>query len=671
MKDRRTKIILYTLLIFIMNIAVVGYLYSKESLNDAINEYQIDNKIIENNFDVRKDISDMQIASATDFEIWVSGDLIKLNYGPAGSFTFMKDVNNYNSAKNITTIGGVKSGANGYVSLPNGSYYIYTYNVSNMAKIAKGPINVTKSCNDESKTNQTGSFTLERCYIKTASGLSPNVAENLHVCASGYTLKQTNLNRSDCDNKKLEYGMTRRYCKVIYSLTCEKQGGSDPTPPPSVPDARLASLSVNTGSLSPAFKNSTFKYTVNVDSSVSSIQVNASPASGSSFVAGAGPRTVNLNYGANTIKVKVQNSNGKATTYTITVNRPDSRSTVNTLSNLKTSDGVLSPAFASNVTNYSIDVPNSTSVITLDATLTDGNSSFVAGFGPSSYSLEPGPNKIYIKVSSQKGDVNVYNITVNRETTPSECTTNTEELALLKQLDLEVDIPNIELDQIEDFDPKLFSYDEVIKLPSQVTSINVKPYVQTDGDTFTIEGTENLEIGESRTITITVTSKNCPNYSNVYTFRVERQPEVNITYNPELKSLTIADHDEFKFEPNVENYNLVLHKGEDKLSISYTKAQEETHCEEYGNENLQYGSVVTIRCTSPDEDITPMDYNITIDGVDKGTNIVIIVILVIIIIIVLIYLVLRLLGYRIYFNFSVFGAFFRGLGEKFNNMFDK
>ena len=64
-------------------------------------------------------------------------------------------------------------------------------------------------------------------------------------------------------------------------------------------------------------------------------------------------------------------------------------------------------------------------------------------------------------------------------------------------------------------------------------------------------------------------------------------------------------------------------------------------------------------------------YTITIDGVEKGTNVVLIVILVIIIIIILIYLVLRLLGYKIYFNMEAVKAAFRGMGEKAKNTFDK
>ncbi len=40
MRDRHTKIILCILLLLIMNIAIVGYLYSKESLS-AIDEYKV------------------------------------------------------------------------------------------------------------------------------------------------------------------------------------------------------------------------------------------------------------------------------------------------------------------------------------------------------------------------------------------------------------------------------------------------------------------------------------------------------------------------------------------------------------------------------------------------------------------------------------------------------
>lgn len=672
MVDKRSKLIVYILTILILNIGLVGYICSKNSLSEAIESYKTDTLLFEEQLNKLKgkNDSDVQIASTTDLTVNGKGDLISLNYGPAGKFYYSTNPS-YNTGIDITSAGGAKSGANGYISLPNGTYYFFTFNVNNLGKIAKGPLKITGSCTDQAiPTNQTGKFTIERCFIKTASTISPAKSVSMTVCASGYSLESSR-DISACTNARLENGITKRYCKVVYSLNCVKKGGqSDPNPdPPSVPAARLASLSVSSGSLSPAFKAGTFKYTVNVDSNVSSINIDASLASGASFVNGYGPRTVNLNYGANSAQIRVRNSAGTVTKYTLTINRPDGRSSVNTLSNLRSDQGTLSPAFSSSETNYTIDVPNEISNITIDATLTDGTSSFVSGYGPGTYPIELGPNKIYIKVANQKGEVNVYNITVNRETTPSECTTNTEDLALLKQIELSVDIRNIELDQIEDFDPKIFTYSD-IKVPFAVTSFQVKPYFVDDGDTYEIEGTDDLEVGETREVKITVRSSKCPNYTNVYTLNVQRQPEVTLGDSAELRSLTINDHDEFTFDPTKLNYDLVLHKGEDKLGINYTTLQEKATCEILSNENLSYGSVVTVRCVSEDEDDV-IEYNITIDGVEKGANVFIIVVLVIIIILILIYLVLRLLGYRIYFNFEVFGSLFRGIGEKFNNMFDK
>ena len=93
------------------------------------------------------------------------------------------------------------------------------------------------------------------------------------------------------------------------------------------------------------------------------------------------------------IKVKVKNSEGKVTTYTINVTRKDNRSSVNTLSNLSISAGTLSPAFSSNVTKYNVQLDNTISSLTISATLTDSKSKFASGYGPRSVSLKEGVNR--------------------------------------------------------------------------------------------------------------------------------------------------------------------------------------------------------------------------------------------------------------------------------------
>lgn len=679
MKDKHFKLFVYILLLFLITISGIGIYHHTKSemieehvlLSDDSLELVGEYDSLENEESSFVSLASNTVASATDLTVTVSEDMVSLNYTPAGGF-YYNTTNDYNSAPNITSGGGYRSGGQGYISLKNGTYYFWTYNLNNMSFKAKGPVNITKSCKNETRLNQTGTFTFQRCYIRDKSNVTPEASGTVATCATGYKMDSTKYTRTDnCSSKTLTNGITKRYCTATFTATCVKDtssGSGDGGGSSTVAAAKLSALSVSSGTLSPSFKSSTKSYKVTVASNVSSIKVNATAASGSSFVSGYGSRTVNLNYGSNAIKVKVKNSAGKVTTYTITVTRTDNRSSTNTLSNLKVSNGTLSPAFASDVNNYSVSVTNDISSITIDATLTDGKSSFVSGFGPGSYSLEPGPNKIYVKVKSESGAVNVYNITVTRETTPSACTTNTEELALLKGIQFSVDINGVEIDQIEDFDPKVFTYND-IKVPYKVSNLTVEALTQDEEDITSVEGAQDLEVLVQKEVKITVTSKACPTYSNVYTLNVTRQPEEQLGTSGELTDIRIEGHD-IDFSPEKTSYGITLKKNETQLTISYDKKEESANCEIKGNEDLKNGSVIDITCVSEDGDDV-QKYSIAIDGVEKGTNVFFVVIIVIIIILILIYLVLRLLGYRIYFNASVIGAFFRGMGEKIKNVFDK
>ena len=674
MKNERLKLFGCIFIILVTAFIIGGVMHSASYLGGDVltSGYINDRGISLEESDPLLRLDGKEIAVTANITSTVNGDIVQLYHANARTAFKISKTNNSSNAVSITNAayGGTFSNGLGKLSLPDGTYYFFGYDVTNGTTLRSGPVTVSGVCKDGgNKTNQTGSFSVEKCIYRQSNGSYVATSETNLTCASGYVWQNNKLSvTTDTCNFTSMNGLSRRYCKRVYSATCVKQQTTqpeNPDPPKPVAAARLSSLSVSSGTLSPAFKSGTFKYNVTVGTNVSSIKVNATAASGSSFVSGSGPRTVNLNYGSNSIKIKVKNSAGAVVTYTVTVTRPDGRSTVNTLSNLKVSEGVLSPAFSPNVANYVVDVDNSVTSIAIDATLTDNSSTFASGFGPNTYSLEPGPNQLYVKVVSQKGATNVYNITVNRATLPSKCTTETGDLALLKQINLAVDIADLKLDQIEDFDPKQFTYND-IKVPYQVTNLTVEGYVETEGDTVVVEGADDLEVGETREVKITVTSKECPNFSNVYTLNVQRQPEVVKGDNAELSNITIENHDEFKFEPNVLKYNLILNRDEDKLGISYERVQDTTECNITGNEELGYSSEVVIRCVSEDgEDIA--EYTITIDGVQKGTNIFFIIILVIIIILILIYLVLRLLGYRIYFNF---GSLFRGMNEKVKNVFD-
>lgn len=85
-------------------------------------------------------------------------------------------------------------------------------------------------------------------------------------------------------------------------------------------DNSLSSLKISPGTLSPAFKSSTYKYTASVGEDVTSIAVNATASNSKASVTSVTGNT-NFAMGANTVKIVVKAENGTTATYTITVNR--------------------------------------------------------------------------------------------------------------------------------------------------------------------------------------------------------------------------------------------------------------------------------------------------------------------------------------------------------------
>ena len=113
-----------------------------------------------------------------------------------------------------------------------------------------------------------------------------------------------------------------------------------------------------------------------------------------------------------------------------------------------------------------------------------------------------------------------------------------------------------------------------------------------------------------------------------------------------------------------------MKKGENTLDIEVVTLDANAIIDIEGNEELKQGDKIIVRSTSEDGE-SYIEYTIAIDEVEKGTNMFLVVIVVIIIVLVLIYLILRLLGYRIVINMEVISSFFRGIGEKIRNIFDK
>ena len=189
----------------------------------------------------------------------------------------------------------------------------------------------------------------------------------------------------------------------------------------------LSTLSLSSGTLSPAFAPATTNYTSSVANSVSSVTVTpvASDATatikvnGSPVASGSASSAIILSVGANVINVTVIAQNGALNKYNITITRAASSN--NNLSSLSLSNGTLSPTFASATTNYTSSVANSVSSVTVTsmasdatATIKVNGSPVASGSASSAISLVVGTTTITAVVTAEDGTINIYTITVTR-----------------------------------------------------------------------------------------------------------------------------------------------------------------------------------------------------------------------------------------------------------------
>ena len=562
---------------------------------------------------------------------------------------------------------------NPYLSVPNsdGDYKIWAID-SNGTPSDPYSYRISTSCSMEGLYNVTGSGKISMCGIMDYLGnvkYLPNYT-NIVTCASGYHIDtfNTTLSSTTCVAGRLSYSaynIGKRFCEQVYNYSCVKDstpsGGGNTGGGEVIPSA-LDSLSLSSGTLSPSFQSGTTYYTATVNAS--SVTINAVKRSDkATFVEGYGPRTVNLNYGKNTFEIRVKGS--KESVYTIVIERPaPALSSVNTLSSLTISTGSISPSFNPNISSYSSFVTSSVTSVNVYATLTDASSSFVDGYGPRTVTLNTGANAIPIKVRSESGRIRTYTITITKaapvviDPTPGgdpgddEPVTPpaTQSEALLKNITLSSGLIA--------FEPRVFDYN--VTVDNSVTNILVTVEQENSTDIVTINGGSDLQVGANE-ITIEVSSAD-NSVKNVYTLYVIRKDvEETISSNSLLKDLVITGHD-IKFDAKVTEYEITLDEDETELEIEVTAASDRAIVSIEGNEQLTTGSEVKIRVTAESGDYT--DYYIKITGYRKGSNIFVTIIIIIIIVLILAYLVLRLLGYRIYFNVA-------GVKNYFSNLFSR
>ena len=369
------------------------------------------------------------------------------------------------------------------------------------------------------------------------------------------------------------------------------------------PDTRsknnyLSSLVVSNTNIS--FNRDTLVY--NLSTTSDNVQISATKDDNKASVTGTG--RFNLNYGTNTYRVNVTAENGSTRTYTININREDTRSSNNNLKSLTLSKGNLN--FNKSTTTYNVDVDKDTTSVKIEASLEDVKASFENGFGPRTINLNPGNNTIYIKVRNEIGNVKTYTININREDGKSSDSTLKEIKLSEGKIDFKTDV--LEYKVNVEYDVNTFKIDA---LP-------------TDGKSkVNITGDEKLKVGEN-TFTITVEAEN--GKITTYIVKVTRKEEgYKLSTNNYIKSLTIKNH---SIDFDKKTYKYTIKTKEKKLDISVTLDDRKSEYKISGNKNLKNGSKVLIKVIG--EDGSNRTYTLNIK---KSNNALIITLIIVITII--------------------------------------
>lgn len=310
----------------------------------------------------------------------------------------------------------------------------------------------------------------------------------------------------DVGKKNLNFGLNTFKITVtseagvnrIYTLNIYRNDNRDKT-------NTLSSLEIENYKISPEFNKNTVNYTLTVKKDVTSVKINATLDSDkSSFNKGYGPRTVNLNYGVNTILIKVTSESKSTKTYTIKVTREDDRSSNNYLKSLNVSSGDFE--FNKKTQNYSFTVQNEVTSIKVFAVAEDEKSKVS---GAQTYNLKEGLNKINIVVTAENKQTRTYTLQVTR---------------IVKNINKEVNnkLKSLEISNYQiNFDPETTIYNLTIENES---SLDIIPNVQDSTSSVVVNGNENLKDGSVIKLIVTAVDGSTKEYI------------INISKNEEIKN---------------------------------------------------------------------------------------------------------------------------------------
>ena len=304
-------------------------------------------------------------------------------------------------------------------------------------------------------------------------------------------------------------------------------------------DNSLKSLSIDDYNLNETFTPSQTLYTATVPGTVSEININAIANDSKATVSGTGKYT--LNYGTNTIQVRVTAENTATKDYTITVTR--SKKDISTLKDLQI-NGVTIKDFNENKLSYTLDdVPFTTTSLDINGIAKDDDATVE---GNKTVDLKTGLNTFDVIVTAQDGTTKTkYTINVTREKSSNTSLSNLS----LKEKSFE-------------FNKETKTYNIDVDYEIDTATITATPEYK--DATASISGPTSLAVGLN-TYTITVTAEN--GNIDTYTLNITRKKSTNTS----LSSLTVTNN-QTNYLTNYNNsdeiYNISVPNEVDNVDIN-------------------------------------------------------------------------------------------------------
>lgn len=266
---------------------------------------------------------------------------------------------------------------------------------------------------------------------------------------------------------------------------------------PKSSDNSLADLKVDGISVY-NFSSSKTMYTLK-DNSGTNVIISASPNDSKASISGTGNKE--LKYGQNTFNVIVTAENGSKKTYTIVINKPDSRSNNNDLKNLIIDKGEI--AFDKNVLNYTIKLENDIERINITATADDSKATVkVTG----EKILKDYINEFKVIVTAENGSVKTYTIKAIRKDKNGNYRKLSEDNSVKS-----INIKNYDIN----FDEKNKSYNLLVE---DIDNLDIDVIPNDSTATVIIKNNDNLKCGLNKiSIQIIAENDNINEYNiNVY-----------------------------------------------------------------------------------------------------------------------------------------------------------